>query len=497
MYRVMIVDDEEPVLDSFNFIFKKYVTEFTLCGQARSGTEAIKEITEKSPDLVFMDIQMPGLDGIEVIKQLRPLFPNMVFILSTAYERFDIAQKAIRLGVFSYLIKPVSRNKVLEELDKVKHYLDIRKKESAHKLEDVQLLEKTRSEMQKSFLTTLIWNNPQEKEWDEFAKVFSINCEKAAIYLIGGISHISLDMRADIFKIITQKIKYKYNCLTSELGDKLLFLFPEERDLKNLESNIRKIIGQMEKYNLILGVGSIYHYSEITKSFSEAYLPFSDEKSGSGGGDLQQRKILSLFKNILKSERAIGEDLFKEFWIHTFKMDTFPVAKGKMVALFTLLLQDIESHILLDNQFNIEPAEEIMPLESIDAWEKWAEGAMRSLFAVLDMQKNYSYPLPLNKALSFIAENYREKLSLTLVADECLVSGSYLSRLFSEHLDINFIDYLNRYRINAAVILLRDKNITIKEVTYLVGYKDPNYFSRIFRKVMGISPSDFEKRGSL
>lgn len=497
MYRVMIVDDEEPVLESISFIFQKYVTDFILCGLARSGTEAIREIKQKSPDLVFMDIQMSGLDGIEVIKQLRPLFPNIVFILSTAYERFDIAQKAIRLGVFSYLVKPVSKNKILEELDKVKEYLDIRKEESEIQLEEVHLLEKTRSEMQKSFLASLIWNNPEKKKWDEFTRAFSINCEKAAIYLIGGISQVSVDVRADIFKSITQKIQYKYNCLSCELGDKFLFLFPEERDLKYLEVKMRDIINQMEKYDLILGVGSTYHYSEITNSFSEAYLPFSDSKSESQRRDSQQIKILSLFKNIEKSDRDIGEDLFKEYWIDIFKKDSFPVAKGKMVALFTLLLQDIESHILIDNHFNIEPAEEIMPLESIDAWQKWAVGAMESLFSALDMQKNHSYPLPLNKALSYIAENYKQRLSLTMVAERCLVSGSYLSRLFSEHLDINFIDYLNRYRINQAVILIRDKNITIKEVSYLVGYQNPNYFSRIFRKFMGVSPSDLEKRGSL
>lgn len=497
MYRVMIVDDEEPVLDSFSFIFKKYVTDFTLCGQARSGTEAIIEIKQKSPDLVFMDIQMPGVDGIEVIKQLRPLFPNMIFILATAYERFDIAQKAIHLGVFSYLVKPVSRNKILEELDKVKEYLDIRKAESENKLEDVQLLEKTRKDLQKSFLSNLIWNNPEKKEWEEFTRTFSINCDKAATYLLGGMTGVSVDIRADIYKTVTQKIQYKYNCLTCELGDKLLLFFPEEIDLKNLELNMRNIINKMNKYNLILGVGSTYHYSELSNSVSEAYNPFSDTESEYLGRNSKHNKILTLFKNIIKSERKIGEDLFKEYWINIFKMDSFTVAKAKMVALFTLLLQDIDSHILLDNQFNIDPAEEIMPLKTIESWEKWATEAMTSLFNILEIQKNHTYPLPLNSALSYIAENYSQKISLTTVATYCSVTGNYLSRLFSEHLDINFIDYLNRYRINQSVILLRDKNISIKEVTYLVGYQDPNYFSRIFRKFMGISPSDLEKRGSL
>ncbi|MDA3812139.1 MAG: AraC family transcriptional regulator [Spirochaetaceae bacterium] len=173
------------------------------------------------------------------------------------------------------------------------------------------------------------------------------------------------------------------------------------------------------------------------------------------------------------------------------------MAKGKMVALFTLLLQDMDNHILIRSNFDIDPAEEIMPLDTIEEWQKWAAEAMKELFNLLELQRSQTYPKPLKKALTYIAENYHNQLQLTSVADECLVTGSYLSRLFSEHLDTKFIDYVNRYRINQAVILLRDKNISIKEVSYLVGYQDPNYFSRIFRKFMGFSPSDLEKRGTL
>jgi len=495
VYRVLVVDDEEPVLNSFNFIFEKYVSNFVLCGMARSGTEAIKEIKEKRPDLVFMDIQMPGIDGIEVIKELRPLFPNIVFILSTAYERFDIAQKAIRLGIFSYLVKPVSRNKILEELDKVHSHLDTKKRESEDKLENLHIIRKTKSELQKSFLSTLIWNNPEPEEWREFKRAFSIKSDNSAICLIGGISEISIDLRLDIFKDITKKIQYKYNCLYCDLGDKLLLLIPEDQDLKHLQFDLHSIINKFEEFDLILGVGSTYHYSQITNSFSEAFIPFSDSDPDVDGVEIKHRKTRSLFKQILKSGREAGEALFKDYWIHIFKKDAFLIAKGKMVALFTLLIQDIESHLLLENSFNIEPAEEIMPLETIDAWEKWADGAMTSLFNILEKNKNLSYPQPLSKALSYISENYNEKLTLTLVAEWCLVSPGYLSRLFSEHLDIKFIDYLNSYRINQAIILLKNRDISIKEVTYLVGYTDPNYFSRIFRKIKGISPSDFEKRG--
>jgi len=493
----MIVDDEEPVLDSFSFIFNKYVSDFTLCGKARSGSEAIKEIKEKTPDLVFMDIQMPGIDGIETIRQLRPLFPDMIFILATAYERFDIAQKAIHLGVFSYLVKPVSRNKILEELEKVKKFLDERRLESENLRSEEQFLEKTRSEMKKKFLSSLIWKNPEEDKWNDFCHVFSISSDRAAVYLIGGISNIAEDLREDIYCEITRNIQYKFNCLTTDLGDKLLLLFPEQRQLTDLENKFRTVLSDWSQYNPILGAGGVYHFSEMTKSFSEAFQPFSDAEDEENKRNKEQRRILSVFKGILTSERNKGEDLFKDFWIDKFKMDSFDVAKGKMVALFTLLLQDMDNHILIQSNFNIDPAEEIMPLETIEEWQDWAANSMKELFNLLEMQKSHTYPKPLKKALSYIAENYNHQLQLTSVAEDCLVTGSYLSRLFSEHLDTKFIDYVNRYRINQAVILLRDKNISIKEASFLVGYQDPNYFSRIFRKFMGVSPSDLEKRGSV
>jgi len=497
MYRVIIVDDEEPVLDSFSYIFKKYVNDFSLCGVARTGSDAIKEIKEKNPDLVFMDIQMPGIDGMETIRQLRPLFPHILFILATAYERFDIAQKAIQLGVFSYLVKPLSKNKILEELDKVKKNLDKRKNEIDIQQEEEQLLKRSKEEKLNKFLTSLIWKNPDEETWNEFCRLYSIQCERASVSLIGGLSSLSEEARRDLYGSLVQKIQYKYNCLSAELGDKLILFFPEESEMKGLEKQLRGIINELKNGNIVLGSGRSCHFSEIMESVSEAFRPFSDPEESENGRNKEQQTIISVFKGILSNERSKGEELFKNFWIDKFKQDDFNVAKGKMVALFTLLLQDIENHILIKSDFNIDPAEEIMPLSTMDEWELWAVSAMTELFNLLDIQKSQTYPKPLKRALSYIAENYNQQLQLTSVAEECSVTGSYLSRLFSEHLDIKFIDYVNRYRVNQSVLLLRNKDISIKEVSFMVGYQDPNYFSRIFRKIMGISPSDLEKRGTL
>lgn len=490
MYRVIIVDDEEPVIDSFTFIFNKYVSDFTLCGKARSGTEAVRLIRELSPDLVFMDIQMPGIDGIEAIRQVQPQFPETVFILATAFERFDIAQKAINLGVFSYLVKPVSRQKILEELELVKKYLDEKKKIWENQEQEEEFLEKRKDNFRKDFLSSLIWKDPDRDKWEEFRRLFHVNSDRSSIYLLGGMHGASADLRSDIYSEITRKIRYKFNCQTSELGDKLVLLFPEEGNMKKLESHFREILSSFQSYHLILGVGEFRSFDQLSSSFALAFEPFSDENQEGKGRNKEQSRILQVYRSIMTAEREKGENLFKEYWIDIFKKNSFEVAKGKMVALFTLLLHDMDNHLLIRSHFNIDPAEEIIPLESMDTWKQWADVAGKEIFDLLDQQRSQSYPKPLKKALDYIGENYSSQIQLTTVADECLVSPSYLSRLFSEHLDTKFIDYVNRYRINQAVILLRDRKLSIKETSFQVGYQDPNYFSRIFRKIMGVSPSD-------
>jgi len=120
MYTVLIVDDEEPVLSSYGFLLESGIEGFSLAGKARSGYEAIKLMYELRPDVVFMDINMPGLDGLDTIAEVHDKFPDVVFVLSTAYERFDLARKAIPLGVHAYLVKPVTKKTFIETLEGIR-----------------------------------------------------------------------------------------------------------------------------------------------------------------------------------------------------------------------------------------------------------------------------------------------------------------------------------------------------------------------------------------
>lgn len=485
MYRVLIVDDEEPVLESYLFIFKKYVTDFEICGKARSGSEAVKLIKELNPDIVFMDIQMPGLNGIDAISKVRPLFPETFFILSTAYERFDIAQRAINLGVQSYLVKPVSKNKILDELDRVKTILDNRINQNSTQEIDDSFYEIKKEEYLFDFITNLRWNNPDKESWDNLCKYFSFNSDKALISIIGLPENRSEIIRTDTFRHVTKNIEYKYNCLSTITGKKLVLLFPEQRSIERVEVKLSGLASEYSENSSILGIGKLELFNELKKSYLKALEPFEGSKN-----NLQ---IKEAYDKILSLDKNEAVDYFQEYWTSIFDTYSFEVSKGKMVSLFTMLIQNVDKQLLEQQHFESDISEIIIPIKDIEEWQKWSSKYFLTVFELIDLQKTTSYPKTLRFAMDYVHNNYKNQLQLSQLADECMVSASHLSRLFSEHLNIKFIDYLNKYRIDEAVILLRDKNRTIKEAAYLVGFQDPNYFSRIFRRYMGTSPSEIVK----
>jgi two-component system response regulator YesN len=187
--------------------------------------------------------------------------------------------------------------------------------------------------------------------------------------------------------------------------------------------------------------------------------------------------------------------LFTAVWEPLFSED-FRAAKLRMVSLFTLLLDDIfdawSKDEASDTPLPFDPAE-IMDLADLGAWKHWAELNFDKLVLRANLDRSGNYPLPLVKALAFIRENYVRGIQLSDAAEAARVSPAHLSRLFAEHLKTNFIDYVTALRINEAERLFKESLITVKEAAYAVGYQDPNYFSRTFKKIKGILPTEMKK----
>ncbi|MBL7007031.1 MAG: response regulator [Spirochaetia bacterium] len=511
MYNVMIVDDEEPVLDSFSYLLQKNSEFFSLCGKARSGYEAIEMVQKVHPDIIFMDIGMPGIDGLETIKELQGQYPEILYIISTAYERFDVAKRAVPLGVFEYLVKPISRGKFQETLEKAKDFLNQKKDKISSHVTELKKSFQTTAWEEKNFLSRITWKTLQNDEWARYKVLFKFPSDRGAVLLLQIYSEEKSEERdqqivQEAYKNFITRIKYKYLCLSSDyLGKLLVFILEDDNScrLKSICSHIlESTVPKDAKYTL--GIGTFRNYTELHISCNEAMQPFTSGDDLTARMDQEQNMMNELRKMAagMESREMFSFSIagqfadFEEFIFHTC---SFSVAGGKMIQLFTLLIDDLLQSIGKGVTLKIpfDPVRDILTFTNREQFHLWAVRSMRILMDLNSEIRRENRPLPLRKALAYIHTEYAESVQLTSMAEICNVSPAYLSRLFSEHLQTNFVDYLTGVRLAHAQELLKNQDTTIKDVAGAVGYQDPNYFSKIFKKYKGISPTLYMREEEL
>jgi two-component system response regulator YesN len=478
MYSVLIVDDEEPVLDSFEFMLKS-AAGFVLAGKARSGYEALRLIHETEPDLVFMDINIPGLDGLAVIADVHKKFPNMIFVLSTAYERFDLAKRAIPLGVFAYLVKPVSKKTFFSTLDDAREALAKRPAE-----------EEDGKDSGHSFFKKIIWQEMGEETWESWRERLSLPSDKGVVFIL----ELGRDTETWCGKIAEQ-ISYKYHCRYDVILNRGLFLVSGNADREALRTQLDAVLKDTLPAALACfrGIGELCRGPELYRSCGEALRELEEEKQGTDIQQWERLRIIQLRRKIGAAPPEEVKKLFALLWGELFRTCDFTLAKAKMIPVFMFLMDDCTG--CYRDQAEAAPlfaaAEEIMAIPDMRRWEAWAEAAFEKVLLQAVLRRSNAFPVPLAKAIEYVHAHYAEGIQLTAAAGAAQVSPAYLSRLFSEHCKTSFIDYVTELRIENAEKLLRESRMNIKEIAWAVGYQDPNYFSKIFRKFTGLSPTAY------
>jgi two-component system response regulator YesN len=505
LFGVLIVDDEEPVLDSYEFMLEHFssptlhagaVSEepaFALAGKARSGYEALKLIHELEPDLVFMDINIPGIDGISVIEDVYKKFPNMIFILSTAYERFDLAQRAIPLGVFAYLVKPISKKVFYSTLENVLSHL-LAQKESAR--------EETSETPLEAFFRRDIWTAMGEELWQRRREELNLPSDRGMSVLV--------ELETEKEKIcasLAEKFSYRHHCVYDLMLNRAMFLLSENID-ENTEKarrHIAEIIAavcaefNVEKNAIFWGAGSLCRGPELFRSCSEALAEMEKRKNeaGSTAEERERLRIAELRKKLLDADeeaRGIFAEIVGGLFSGEFTEKNIVISKIKTASLFALLADDVCG---AEEAPPFDAANEIAALSDMSSWKQWTEINFEKLLIraqQLKIERNANLPQPLAAALAYIREHYREDISLRDAADAAMVSVPHLSRLFGEKLKTNFVDYLTEIRMAAAEKFLAETNMTVKDIAFAVGYRDPNYFTKIFKKASGRLPTEARKK---
>ena len=478
-FSVLIVDDEPPVIEGLKAAISRELPEFYVVGSATNGREAIESARALQPDVILLDVQMPGIDGIEALRTMRSQGIRSLAILVTAYERFDVARRGYGLGVREYLVKPVGPRTIRTALETARDEIEAERERHA---EAVRVVE-TRTQMLR--------------------------------IVEGALLHLVLAGAADS-PIVTEILRYL--CLDGRSVLPLLVRF--EHDSKKaaelaerLRYTVHGPVGQIDR-GVILALafdveGSVTQYVErITQAAESAGLDSVQTRAGepqpidAATEGLQRlvglesivpdSRLYDLRAAVVRAVQSGDSDLATQ------KLDSYMEAAAEYAATvpaLEALLVTISDAVGNRAGANADIAVQAI-LEARRAGDPAAirQAIRRRILGWIDSSKvGVNLSSSVAAAMEIMRAEFRSDLSIEEIADRLAVSSSHLSRLFSAELGQPPSAYLTDVRIRHATELLEQGDLSIKEIAAQCGYRDPNYFSRAFRTATGQSPSDFSR----
>ncbi|MFQ3547632.1 MAG: response regulator [Termitinemataceae bacterium] len=497
MRRILLVDDEQPIITALQLLLRRYFAEdFTVVGTAVSGREAIEKSQELQPDILLMDVQMPGISGLDAIRTIVGQGKPKAFILVTAYERFDIAREALSLGVCDYILKPVSRERLDMALKAANLYLD-----RIQELERIRLEYNDREHrlyplIKDALLYRIRASLPYEWDLNLIRQTLKLQTDNAAIVLV----YLYVP---GLYVNLKEYIGYKTEAILGELeDDRYCMILVPIKQAQGLETFLQGLRGQfrteIELGDLVVSAGSPQSLTNLSVSWKDAVASFMMAAKPQEGESrlawpmeldiailqsLRQNNIHQTIRNFealvshISEQSGLGQDsLYRILAILT----TVVIFIGQTAKLSD---QDIQS--LLD-------FDELVKLWNGGAAKLLVQGLRSRFYEIIDRSKrSQAYSPAIKKALQYIENHFADPISLEQVADILGMAPASLSRLFSEELGVGFAKTLIDYRLTRAKELLKRKDLSIKDISIACGYQDPNYFTRLFKSYTGITPSEY------
>nr|WP_295681991.1 helix-turn-helix domain-containing protein [uncultured Lachnoclostridium sp.] len=531
MYKIMLADDEGIVIESLQYIIKQNFGEECVVDYAKSGRSVIERSEIFRPEIVIMDIHMPGINGIDAMKEIKKFFPSIIFIVLSAFDKFDYAKEAINLGVLEYLHKPVSKERIVEVLRRGMQQIDMERKKRSNDLIIREKMEAVVPILENGFIYTLLLQEFVREDIANFKNLLEIPYDYGyMMVLVCGEEQIGSLMTNAVGTSVSIQNHYKemreyireavqIGVVGPVMANKIVVFVPFDSMSMSYEERIqvieqaRVLIRQLKSHIDIrfrLGIGSVYYVSEAVKSYSEALkslldttglvahvddLPFACSYEKDYPITIEKAIFEAIPRGDLNLATASAYAFFD--WM----VMTYPdcMTDIKLKALEFVLWAE---HIAYENggmTYEFRSRREYLPtvieIEQYDALRLWfverIENACRNVAA----KKKITSIGTVEKAKLYIREHYHKELSLEEVSRQVNISPYYFSKVFKEETGINFIDYLTELRMKVAKQLLLESEKSMKEIGIMVGYSDPNYFSRSFKKNVGKTPTEYKEGG--
>lgn len=487
MIKVLIAEDEIPLLRGIKNMIEKLNPEFSVVMCARNGKEAIEYLNSNQVDVIFTDINMPLADGIEVMDYANQKYPEAVKVVISGYSDFSYAQQAIRCGVEEYLLKPI----VKAELEKTLHNI-------AHRY--IRMLQKK----QKARLAEAVYTGKPAKPGEKIQMVYFCAGPLIRDGMEENIVECDFWQGIDIESAaasLLPEASCVYSFEKNQANEKILLIVPEiEADLKVFSKKMLEEMkgiqitaafqeGLIETHEIPMVSHHLRRKMQENILFGESSVIEDDTDNSTTGNPAGDDTFYSLGKEMSDTRKEVFLKEAEAFFTAR------KIRQKECLQIISRVLQSMEEQTAPAYGSEEEREETIWNLILYSSDVKQLFLNLRQMLQERKLyRKAESSENLMKKVECYIIENMAEPITAAVLASEFGLVAPYLSTLFKEYSGYTLSQYIQKIRLDRAKNLLEmDEEILAKDVAEMVGYPNPLYFSKVFKKKIGVYPSEYRK----
>ncbi len=530
MYKVLIADDEQIVIDGIKFMIEDTFEDMDIVAMANSGREAIEQANRTGPDIILMDIKMPGINGIEAIESIKKRFNDTKFIIISAYEQFEYAKQAVELGVSHYILKPVSEEKLTSVLKKVRDEIDDERLVRQQELKNKEKLEKVIPALEHGFVYAMYMNADYRQELSKYQELFDLHEGSAYVMVLEfgeadlkaqNQNKIGLGIKGQsLYPKLQSAIKYKCRSIVGPMMINRLTVVihdnPQDQEYQarlkaiHLAQTLKASLEEIVESKIYIGIGGRYGFDKIKHSLEESLFALNQLSTDTilhvndihGGGfdqeeysyvDIKEDEM-SIITYMENGQENLLEQAIKAFFLKVEKKfgHSMPDMRNIVTELMVMVLSSSYRNNMREDIVGYGTyLQEIKELNSVIALQTWSVRKIMKVSNLIQSLRHQHISSVVLEAKTYIDQHYDEEVSLNDISKMVSVSPQYFSKIFKEEIGVSFVEYIRMKRVEIAKGMLRSGQHSVKEICYKIGYNDPNYFSRLFKKLVGVSPSEY------
>jgi YesN/AraC family two-component response regulator len=465
---------------------------------ARDGKQAIEIVKAEKPDVVITDIKMPNTNGLEMIDAIKETIdPNRIIVIS-GFSSFQFAQTALKFGVSDYILKPIDEDALIAAVQKC-----LTQKNDDELIDDKIILAAIdRLHLWLNRINTAV------PDASVFLDVFNIDIKDFPfVQTVVCQQKFSVNKESEkSFLVHNGSAQEPYIVFQSCADQRVGLFFSKHDDAKDPSlQNIFFTEGKITAQDFCIGVGSVLLFADAWQSYQQAedslmYRLFFPQQEIFFYTEMLNRKEKSIDNfdgfNLSKPVTLLVNRHFARYknWVNTIfemtKANLNSINPKEWKSFFAALVSQVGQVWKLDTNAINEMQNKISAIWNLDILckELLMLPEKISLHEDPGIKKNFSF------ALEYIEKNYSEQISMSQAAEAIGLNPSYFSKMFSECAGISFLKFLTRYRMEKAIVMMKEGSEKIYEIAEKVGYTDYRVFSRNFREYCGVSPTDYRNR---